>query len=170
MRLWFDTEFIEDGSTIDLMSIGIVDENGQTFYAELSDCRLERASPWVMQNVIPKLTGLRTHQFTRQECKEEVIKFCGPKPEFWTYYGAYDWVALCQLFGTMMELPDDWPRMAFDVKQLAKSRFNPLLIKQDDATAHNALFDAIWTRDAFLALLGSHPLDVNEHWLKDTVS
>ena len=24
MRFWFDTEFIEDGKTIDLMSIGIV--------------------------------------------------------------------------------------------------------------------------------------------------
>lgn len=30
MRFWFDTEFIENGHTIDLISIGIVAEDGRT--------------------------------------------------------------------------------------------------------------------------------------------
>lgn len=34
MKYWFDTEFIEDGKTIDLLSIGIVSEEGHTLYAE----------------------------------------------------------------------------------------------------------------------------------------
>jgi len=33
MRYWYDTEFIEDGSTIDLISIGIVAEDGREYYA-----------------------------------------------------------------------------------------------------------------------------------------
>jgi hypothetical protein len=31
MRFWFDTEFIEDGKTIDLMSIGVVAEDGRKY-------------------------------------------------------------------------------------------------------------------------------------------
>ena len=33
MRFFYDCEFIEDGRTIDLVSIGVVDENGREFYA-----------------------------------------------------------------------------------------------------------------------------------------
>ena len=33
MRYFYDTEFIEDGSTIELVSIGIVAEDGREFYA-----------------------------------------------------------------------------------------------------------------------------------------
>jgi len=59
MKIFFDTEFIEDGHTIDLISIGMVkeDENGAAsfFYAENSECDLNRADPWVKENVIPHL-------------------------------------------------------------------------------------------------------------------
>ena len=30
-RFFYDTEFIEDGTTIDLVSIGVVDETGREF-------------------------------------------------------------------------------------------------------------------------------------------
>ena len=43
MKFWFDTEFIEDGKTIDLISIGIVAEDGRTFYAESLECEYDRA-------------------------------------------------------------------------------------------------------------------------------
>ncbi|MBA3574969.1 MAG: 3'-5' exoribonuclease, partial [Pseudonocardiales bacterium] len=33
MRFFYDCEFIEDGLTIDLVSIGVVDEDGREFYA-----------------------------------------------------------------------------------------------------------------------------------------
>ncbi len=33
MRYFYDCEFIEDGRTIELVSIGVVDENGREFYA-----------------------------------------------------------------------------------------------------------------------------------------
>ena len=36
MKYWMDTEFIERPYTIDLISIGLVAEDGREFYAEIS--------------------------------------------------------------------------------------------------------------------------------------
>ncbi len=72
----------------------------------------------------------------------------GEKPEFWAYYADYDWVVLCQLYGTMMDLPTEWPMYCRDVKQLCDDLGNPTLPKQT-STEHNALDDAIWTRAAW---------------------
>ena len=33
VRFFYDCEFIEDGTTIELVSIGVVDEDGREFYA-----------------------------------------------------------------------------------------------------------------------------------------
>jgi hypothetical protein len=66
----------------------------------------------------------------------------------WAYYGDYDWVVLCQLFGTMMDLPEGWPMFAMDVKQLCVSLGDPRLPEQTSAE-HHALSDARWTREAW---------------------
>ena len=55
MRFFYDTEFIEDGLTIDLVSIGVVDEKGREFYAVSTDFDPGKAGPWVRENVLPKL-------------------------------------------------------------------------------------------------------------------
>jgi hypothetical protein len=148
MRIWFDTEFIEDGRTIDLMSIGMIRQDGVCYYAEPAECDLSRASDWVKTNVIPHLNG---HKTPRAKIAADIIKFAGEAPEFWAYYADYDWVALCQLFGTMMDLPKGWPMYCRDVKQLCDAAVNPTLPKRDSAE-HNALNDAIWTRDAWETL------------------
>ncbi|NJN11668.1 MAG: 3'-5' exoribonuclease [Richelia sp. RM1_1_1] len=57
MKYFFDTEFIEDGNTIDLISIGIISEDGREYYAINWDCRLECASQWVIDNVLKKAGG-----------------------------------------------------------------------------------------------------------------
>lgn len=57
MKIFFDTEFIEDGKTIDLISIGMVRDDGEELYLENRECNLSRASPWVTENVLPYLTG-----------------------------------------------------------------------------------------------------------------
>ncbi len=126
MRIWFDTEFIEDGKTIDLISIGMVREDGKQFYAENADCDLSRASDWVRQNVLPKLSDGRNRMF-RHNIAQEIVEFVGEKPEFWAYYADYDWVVLCQLYGTMMQLPKGWPKYCLDVKQLCVSKGDPRL-------------------------------------------
>lgn len=147
-RIFFDTEFIENGKTIDLLSIGLVREDGAEYYAECREADHSRASQWVRENVLLHLSGSTK---PRAKIALEIVEFSGIKPEFWAYYCSYDWVALCQLFGTMMELPKDWPMFCMDVKQLAQSIGNPRL-SIDKGTEHNALADARWTKQAWLWL------------------
>lgn len=146
MRVWLDTEFIEDGRTIDLISIGVVCEDGLAYYAESSECDLSRASPWVRANVIRHLR--QTDCIPRKEIAAEIARIVGYKPEFWAYYADYDWVALCQLYGTMMDLPKGWPMYCRDVKQWCDMLGNLKLPEQKN-TEHHALADALWTRDAW---------------------
>jgi hypothetical protein len=54
MNIFLDTEFT-DFMDCDLISIGLVDENGREFYAELTDYRQEACSDFVKQVVIPLL-------------------------------------------------------------------------------------------------------------------
>jgi hypothetical protein len=151
MRIWVDTEFIEDGKTIELLSIGAVREDGAQFYAEIAETDRSLANPWVLEHVFPGLTG---PILSRAAVASILKKFAGPSPEFWAYFCSYDWVALCQLYGTMMDLPNGWPMYCRDLKQLVTEQYGNrdlhVLVPQVDE--HNALADARWTRDAHLAL------------------
>lgn len=139
-RIWFDTEFIEDGKTIDLLSIGMINEAGDKLYIENADCDRNRASVWVQENVIPHMNG---PVMPRSQIAQAVKSFAGGNPEFWAYYADYDWVVLCQLFGTMMELPDTWPMYCRDLKQVMDDLGETKSPFEND-TEHNALSDAIW--------------------------
>ncbi len=163
MRFFLDTEFIEDGRTIDLISIGIVADDGREYYAESNECDLTRASPWVVDNVLPHLKGPSK---SRHRIRGDVWDFMGDKPEVWAYYGAYDWVALCQLFGTMMALPTGWPMYVLDLKQAADFLIGdrklrdgtPERLLPKTGTQHNALDDARWTKEAWHNLMQrGHP-------------
>jgi hypothetical protein len=154
-RYWLDTEFIEDGKTIDLISIGIVCEDGRTLYMESDGVNWSKASSWVLENVKPHLTG---SLWAVEDIAAAVREFCAPsvhgKPEFWGYYADYDWVVLCQLFGTMMELPKGWPMYCRDIKQLCDDKGNPPLPEQGKGE-HHALADAKWNRLAWEFLQGA---------------
>jgi hypothetical protein len=150
VRVFFDTEFIEDGRTIDLISIGMVREDGTAYYAESAECDLSRASPWVRENVLPQLHGTKT---PRVKMAEDIVRFVGEKPEFWAYYADYDWVALCQLYGTMMQLPATWPMYCRDLKQWCDALGNPMLPAQGKGE-HDALKDAVWNWHTWVWLAG----------------
>jgi hypothetical protein len=143
MKFWFDTEFIEDGKTIELLSIGVVSEDGRFFYAEPLETDLSRASAWVKENVFPGLGG---PVLPRAEIAAEMIEFMGEKPEIWAYYADYDWVALCQLYGTMMDLPKGWPMICYDLRQWLDMNGHKD-VKQPDGDKHNALADATWVAE-----------------------
>lgn len=157
MKIWFDTEFIEDGKTIDLLSIGMVREDGATLYIENSEADHSRASDWVKENVLPKLTG-PSAAAPRWRIAQCVQEFAGSNPEFWAYYADYDWVALCQLYGTMMDLPKGWPMFCLDLKQKAHVIGNPRLPGQANGE-HNALDDALWAKHAWGFLCGLEACD-----------
>lgn len=144
MKIWFDTEFIEDGKTIDLLSIGMIREDGATYYAEPAEADRSRADEWVTANVLPYLNGPVK---PRAQIAQEVIEFAGEAPEFWAYYADYDWVVLCQLYGRMIDLPKGWPMFCRDVQQVRAEKGVGKLPEMTGAE-HNALDDAVWTKAA----------------------
>lgn len=165
MRVFFDAEFIEDGRTIDLLSIGLVDEDGRELYATSAEADRSKACPWVQENVLPHLdvipAGPRVSVMlnaSRREIAEAVREFVGPKPEFWAYYADYDWVALCQLYGRMVDLPAGWPKYCLDLKQVAVMLGDPPLAPKPDLE-HHALADARWVRKAWSTLIVNTAFD-----------
>lgn len=189
MRIFYDTEFLEDGHTIELISIGMVREDGKELYCVVKDnLTMQRAveHEWLRGNVVPSLPikvleqayGLldapdrfgRWHSFgnlfewdekhpdypcvmDRHQVMRKVREFVltAPKPELWAWYGAYDHVAIAQLFGTMAQLPDAFPMVTCDLKQEAMRLGNPPLPKQEKGK-HNALADARHNRLIWQAL------------------
>lgn len=57
MRVFYDTEFLENGRTIDLISIGMVSDDGREYYAVNAAAPMDRirTEPWLMANVVPHL-------------------------------------------------------------------------------------------------------------------
>jgi len=155
MKYWIDTEFIAKPFTIDLVSIGVVAEDGREFYAESSEVDWAKASPWTLENVRPQLDG---RGMSREEIGYGLHGFTDHdrEPSFWGYFPAFDWVALVGLFGDLQELPFHWPQLCLDIKQWAIELGNPELPAQHGAR-HHALLDARWTREAWDFLSGLHP-------------
>ncbi|TCP55122.1 uncharacterized protein DUF5051 [Tamaricihabitans halophyticus] len=145
MRFFYDTEFIEDGTTIDLVSIGVVDERGNEFYAVSTEFDEGKAGPWVRENVLPKLPPPADGAWrSRARIRDELIKFLSPngeRVELWAWFAAYDHVALAQLWGAMPALPRQLPRFTRDLRQLWDEVGKPKLPDQPE-DAHDALADA----------------------------
>jgi hypothetical protein len=184
MKFFLDTEFLEDGHTIDLISIGIKAEDGREYYAINEEAGWHHIinNDWLRENVLPSLpievTTCRKRQSsfhhyrlldssnwrTHKEIAEDVKLFVGANPEFWGYYADYDWVAFCQLFGRMIDLPEGFPMYCRDLKQWLDKLYPvkelPLrLPEQEDE--HHALADAKWNMQVYNLL---YALD-NHDWV-----
>lgn len=181
MRIWLDTEFYDRGPAInvnhDLISIGLVREDGKELYLENAGVVPDRDNTWVQKNVLPKLNSEPNTRLWAPEIAEQVLEFCGgaktkdnrflyDKPEFWAFYASYDWILLCKLFGSMMGLPLGWPKYCRDVKQLMwhlnVHTKEPGMPSQTDVQAHHALNDAKWLRDTHRWLDQRYSLVVNK--------
>jgi hypothetical protein len=161
-NIFYDTEFIERGPDypLTLISIGMVDDDGRTFYRVSSEFREEDCNDWVKANVLPYLGP--THPCSRAEIAHDLMEFIGAdKPRWYGYYSAYDHVLLCQLFGTMIELPKGWPMYTRDIKQMLDSIGNPEVPKDFNGVLHNALEDALWNKKVYEWLLGLGCIESN---------
>lgn len=145
MRYFYDCEFIEDGRTIDLVSIGVVAEDGREFYAVSTEFDATRAIPWVVENVLTKLPPPADPAWMpKREIRDRLLAFlrAGTGPiELWAWIAAYDHVALAQLWGAMPALPREIPRFTHELKQRWEDAGRPAVPAQDDG-AHDALADA----------------------------
>lgn len=171
MRYFVDTEFNEETAEVDLISLGIVAEDGSEFYGvnrnyigdtfEVTSC-----NDWVKANVIPQLfvhlpkdTTVKFPIFSREGIRDGIIELVSndPFPEFWGYFSDYDWYLFCRLFGRFDQQPASWNRggnVCYDIKQfmrhygVLKSQLPPKFMPE-----HNALVDARWTKAAFDRLI-----------------
>ena len=193
-RIYYDTEFIEDGASITLISIGMITDDGASYYAVNGDLDdTTRRDPdlrggyigktpwerivendWLVRNVVSHLPvkgrpaatlgsvfggkanarGLELDHTNsdvkpRQVIANEVrdfIQAAGPGVELWAWYGAYDHVALCWLWGRMIDLPDGVPMWTNDLRQ-ERARLGDPEMPRQGAGEHNALADAVHNRD-----------------------
>lgn len=172
MKYFYDTEFLENGSTIQLISIGIVAEDGREYYAVNSDMPVDtiKNHAWLSKNVWPSLPlrGRKEHNgyansgsagnldmssplvkpkwVIANEVREFLLASAGT-PELWAWYSAYDHVVLAQLFGRMIDLPEGIPMHTHDLRAYIDYQANDELPKQVEGL-HNALADARWVKEA----------------------
>ncbi|MGH4026079.1 MAG: polyadenylate-specific 3'-exoribonuclease AS, partial [Pseudonocardiaceae bacterium] len=145
MRFFYDCEFIEDGDTIELISIGVVDEQGREYYAVSTEFDPQRAGSWVRSHVLPKLPppGDRAWR-SRAAIRDSLLEFLtapGEGVELWAWFAAYDHVALAQLWGAMPALPRALPRFTRELRQRWEDAGKPPL-PPPPTNAHDALADA----------------------------
>lgn len=142
MRVFYDGEFSTTAPEIGLVSIGAVREDGAEFYGVSTEFDPATAHPWVKRHVLPQLPAQGDAAWmTREQLRHGLLDFLGDEPVLWAWYGAYDHVALCQLWGSMPEVPRSIPRFTLDVRQLWEHLGRPALPKQADGL-HHALDDA----------------------------
>lgn len=182
-RYFLDTEFIDTGSTIDLISIGIVCSDGRELYLQSVEFDPYRATRWVHENVLAHLplcphvhvrgshtatvdivahqdrgqctfenpdkgiAGAHTDCFwrTRIQIMREVRHFFNPSDgfELWGWCAGYDFVAFCQIFGTMMDLPAGYPHHIKDIQYILDERgIKDEELPRQEEGLHNALEDA----------------------------
>ena len=144
-RYFYDCEFIENGTTIDLVSIGRVDETGLEFYAVSTEFDPTKAIDWVRRNVLDKLPAPADRAWrSLGHIRSDLLAFMtepGEPIELWAWMAAYDHVALCQLWGPMTHLPPPIPRFTHELRQLWEDSGAPML-PPAPADQHDAIADA----------------------------
>lgn len=161
MRVYIDSEFMEDGTVIIPVALAAVTETGEAFYGVFGDSDRSLANDFVQKYVLPYVDTIPPDVEARCvslfECygtKTQVanaflswIWSFGGVPEFWAYQGAYDWIMIAQMYGDMSKLPQGWPRYCNELQQKRKGRWIP---KAD--VPHHCLSDAIavWDADVHL--------------------
>lgn len=167
MRFYLDTEFHEP--TMTLISLGLVNQRGDKFYAVNADWVRRKetdwslSSAWLEENVVP-------HLFPVAATIPPVEFVCGPLEmiadkvrvwcnldqafeghEFWAYYADWDWVLFRRLFGSFDDMPMALPLLCLDLKQLALSagiRDSLEDVVKPIEPRHCALADAVWCKFA----------------------
>ncbi|MFF3665494.1 hypothetical protein [Microtetraspora malaysiensis] len=157
-KIFLDTEFLDDGERVMLISLGLVAETSEEYYAVSGDCDIDRvlADPWLRAHVAVHLPLLLhgdrwewnithpdyQHVRPRTRIAADVQAFMARQldPEVWAYFSPFDHLNLCQLYGPMNSLPTAVPTFTRDLMQEAQRTAVPLPLQT--APIHHALADA----------------------------
>ncbi len=174
MKIWYDTEFLEQGPSnpIRLISIGMAREDGAELYAINSDMHpgLITHHDWLNKHVVKYLPinskgtnwdydhkeakYLRTRSQIREEVKHFVLNSLS-EPQLWAWYGSYDHVVLAQLFDTMAKLPTGFPMWTNDLRQEFERLPGDIAVPHQNINLHRAIDDARWCRETWRSIFPS---------------
>ena len=160
VKIFFDCEFSSLNQYSQLLSIGLVSENGDEFYAEV-EYDPNKIHFWVKENVLPKLNDKK---LTRNELKSKLNDYFAQfdEPiEMWGDVPHYDWVHFCEIYGGALNLPENIYYICFDIATLFKvkgldpdvDREKYLKTNKTDKK-HNALWDAQIAFQCYYKLIG----------------
>lgn len=161
LNYFYDTEFIDTGSLIKFISIGMVCEDGRYYYAVNSemDAIEVRDDPWHSQNTWPHLPhpegrpdlldyqhpSVKPRAVIRSEL-QLMLSAGGRRPALWAWYDAHDFLVFTQLFGPLHSLPAGIPPNGYDLKQEFDLHRTARMVSRppEPENAHHALADAYW--------------------------
>ena len=140
MKIFFDTEFTGLHKNTTLISIGMVDENGRTFYAEFSDYDGSQCDNWIKDNVIYNLKFIKLAQLgyfvnihkNRWEVYGDKEYIRGVLKDWLSKYDEvelvsdcchYDMVLFIDIFGNAFCLPAKVNPACHDINQDIAKRF-----------------------------------------------
>ena len=130
MKIFFDTEFTGLHKDTTLISIGLVDENGRTFYAEFSDFNNSQCDEWIYENVIKHLRlGTYEHygihnnnteafgnkNFIKEKLADWLSKY--DEVELVSDCCHYDMVLFIDIFGGAFDIPSNINPACHDINQ-----------------------------------------------------
>lgn len=181
-KIFLDTEFTGLHQNTTLISIGLVSEDGKTFYAELTDFSVKQVDDWIQEHVLRNrylqdtVTGETPNMVRGDDNKKEVVgstivvryalhSWLGQfnEVEIWSDCLAYDWVLFNQLFGHAFNIPKNVYYIPFDICTLLKVKgYDPDIKREEFAgfydptrPKHNALTDAIVIKMCYEKLMES---------------
>lgn len=158
MIVFFDTEFTGLHQKTTLISIGLVTEKGNEFYAELTDYDQTQIDDWLQSNVINNLFipddigKQRINHFKGESeyIKEKLTSWLEGlgEVEIWSDCLSYDWVLFNQIFGHAFNIPKNVYYIPFDICTLMKIKgIDPDISREEfvgtTGAKHNALHDAL---------------------------
>lgn len=176
MKIFMDQEFTGLHQYTTQISIGMVTEFGDTFYAELTDYDENQVTEWIVDNVIDNLYltdehcklgedkfnvrikgDSKTVKEAMEDWFEDIMDVYEDKEiEMWGDCMAYDWVLFCQIFGHAFNIPLYINYIPFDICTLFKmAGVDPDINREKFAgmgskkEKHNALHDALVVKACF---------------------
>ena len=139
MKIFFDTEFTGLHKNTTLISIGLVDENGRTFYAEFLGYDGNQVDNWIKENVINNLK-YKTCIDNWNNQNPEQFECVGYTYYIKTWLNAwlskydkvelvsdvchYDMVLFIDIFGGAFDIPSNVNAACHDINQDIPKHFN----------------------------------------------
>lgn len=172
-RIFLDCEFSGLHSGTTLISIGLISDTGNTFYAELTDYDSNQIDDWLTKNVISKLTlgelekntvivngsdtVFRGDKASLRKHLGKWLNMHGPV-EIWSDCLAYDWVLFNDVFEHAFKIPKNVYYIPFDLCTLFKIKgIDPDISREAyseqhgaiNSLKHTALYDAITIKKCY---------------------